>query len=88
MGHFEKGGKILASLALACLCGAGDAFAAGVAMYRATGRSLLPGLAAPSAEGAAVAGCALAIRWLDRVAPLTRSDFHVSFAGRRGRLAA
>src|SRR6202167_4395771 len=59
----------------ACLTGAGDAFAAGAAYYRAFGRSLLPWLGAPSAEGAALAGCALAVRWIGRLAPLTRSDF-------------
>lgn len=59
----------------ACLTGAGDAFAAGAAYYRAFGRSLLPWLGAPSAEGTALAGCALAVRWIGRIGPLNRSDF-------------
>ena len=59
------------------LCGAGDAFAAGVTVHQQTGKSLLAG-APPSYApelNAALAGCALAVRWIGWEPPLSESDF-------------
>jgi sugar/nucleoside kinase (ribokinase family) len=61
------------------LCGAGDCFAAGASVYLETGATRLAGIASvPSdAVGAALAGCAAAVRWLGSVLGLTARDFDV-----------
>jgi len=59
------------------LCGAGDAFAAGVTVYLQTGKSLLAGgppWYAPEVN-AALAGCALAVRWIGWEPQLHQGDF-------------
>jgi len=61
------------------LCGAGDAFAAGVTVYLQTGKSLLAGGPPSHAPevNAALAGCALAVRWIGWEPRLSQGDFWI-----------
>jgi len=69
----------IASERPARLCGAGDAFAAGVLVRRAFGGSLLscPGAAFRSHIDDALAGCASALRWIGVCSCLTAGAFVV-----------
>jgi sugar/nucleoside kinase (ribokinase family) len=63
----------------ACVCGCGDAFAAGVYAFLEAGRSLVPGgRDYTMAVQVAVAGCGSAIRWLGYKHELVQGDFSVS----------
>jgi len=62
------------------LCGAGDAFAGGTAVYLEYLKTLAAGIDGhyPPVVNAAIAGCAAAVRWIGFERSLRAGDFAVS----------